>query len=328
MNGKVDYFGNSDIYFAFYQGDKELEEMPGKTNEENLVFDHGECDNGASIIWDSEAWGPIVKNLSKSKTKCSLYFKKSFEKEVIKCGEAGKGAAECIKNNANLDTVNLMADDTSEENIRYVGATVNNYIDIGDKDNEGNPILWRIIGVMNKITNLDNGGQEESLVKIIRAESIGEYSWDSSPGNINNGYGVNEWSEADVMKLLNPQEVYDGTPAIGGSLYWNRESGNCYNAKEEGNIPCDFISSGLSEEAKGKIVKVRWNTGTTGEVYDNSKITAKYMYDAERSTHNGNEHCTSKRESNCNDEVERKPTWDGYMGLMYPSDSHLESHKL
>ncbi len=36
--------------------------MSQKDNEENLVFDHAECDNGASIIWDSETWGPIVKN--------------------------------------------------------------------------------------------------------------------------------------------------------------------------------------------------------------------------------------------------------------------------
>ena len=74
MKGKVDYFGNSDIYFVFYEGDKQLDEMPQKDNLENLVFANGECDNGASIVWDSEAWGPIVKNLSKSKTKCSLYF--------------------------------------------------------------------------------------------------------------------------------------------------------------------------------------------------------------------------------------------------------------
>ena len=161
MNGKVDYFGNSDIYFVFYKGDQLLEEMPQKGNEENLVFDHGECDNGASILWNENEWAPLVKGLNKVKTKCSLYFEEyvpTFDKELVKCGKAGTGAAECIKNNASLDTVNLMTDDTSEANIRYVGATdtVNNYIDIGDRDGEGNPILWRIIGVMNNITNLDN----------------------------------------------------------------------------------------------------------------------------------------------------------------------------
>ena len=72
---------------------------------------------------------------------------------------------------------------------------------------------------MNKITNLDNGGKQESLVKMVRAESIGDYSWDSSVSGINSGFGINEWSEADLMKLLNPYTVYSGTPTIGGSLY-------------------------------------------------------------------------------------------------------------
>ena len=323
MNGKVDYFGNSDIYFVFYQGDKELEEMPQKDNEENLVFDYGECDNGASILWNESEWAPLVKGLNKVKTKCSLYFKEyepTFDKEVVKCGQAGTGAAECIKTNANLDTTNLMADDTSEANIRYVGETVNNYIDIGDRDGDGNPILWRIIGVMNNITNLDNGGQQESLIKIIRAESIGYYSWDSSAQGINDGYGVNEWSQADVMKLLNPNTVYSGTPAIGGSLYWNRGSGSCYNNSNERNTTCNFTSSGISEEAKNKIVKVRWNTGTFA-TYNTSEWTAKTTYEAERGSHNGKELCESNGGgNNCNDTVPRTTTWEGYIGLMYPSD--------
>ena len=321
MNGKVDYFGNSDIYFVFYQGDKELEEMPQKDNEENLVFDHAECDNGASIEWNEEEWAPLVKGLNKVKTKCSLYFdeKPAFDKEVVKCGKAGTGAAECIKNNANLDTVNLMADDTSDANIRYVGATVNNYIDIGDRDGDGNPILWRIIGVMNNMTSLDNGGRQESLVKIMRSENIGNYSWDTSASEINSGYGVNEWSQADIMKLLNPSTVYSGTPEIGGSLYWNRGNGKCYTSLKEGNKDCDFTSSGLSEDAKNKIAKVRWNTGTfeTPAQADTPSAT----YEAERGSHNGKEFCTSDGGGKyCNDEVERTTTWDGYVGLIYASD--------
>ena len=61
MNGKLDYYGNSDVYFSFYQGDKELKEMPSKENNEELVFIDGECDNGASIIWDNEAWAPLIE---------------------------------------------------------------------------------------------------------------------------------------------------------------------------------------------------------------------------------------------------------------------------
>ncbi len=39
---------------------------------------NGECDNGASIEWNSEEWAPLIKNLSKSKTKCTLYFNDKY----------------------------------------------------------------------------------------------------------------------------------------------------------------------------------------------------------------------------------------------------------
>ncbi len=74
MKGKVDYFGNSDIYFVFYKNDQLLDEMPQKNNSEKLVFDHGNCDNNAEIIWNASEWAPLVKGLNKVKTKCELYF--------------------------------------------------------------------------------------------------------------------------------------------------------------------------------------------------------------------------------------------------------------
>ncbi len=78
MKGKVDYFGNSDIYFAFYKGNEKLDEMPAKENSDGLVFIDGECDNDATIEWDSEKWAPTVLNLTKSKTKCTLYFNDKY----------------------------------------------------------------------------------------------------------------------------------------------------------------------------------------------------------------------------------------------------------
>ncbi len=84
MNGKVDYFGNSDVYFAFYKGNEPLEEMPSKDNSEGLVFIDGECDNGASILWNKEEWSPLIKNLTKSKTKCTLYFNDKYIDRELK----------------------------------------------------------------------------------------------------------------------------------------------------------------------------------------------------------------------------------------------------
>ena len=37
----------------------------------------------------------------------------------------------------------------------------------------------------------------------MKEESIGQYSWDTSSSDVNSGHGVNEWSESDLMKLLN-----------------------------------------------------------------------------------------------------------------------------
>ena len=74
-------FDNLNI--AFYKGNEKVEEMPSKGNSEGLVYIDGECDNGASIEWNKEEWAPLIKNLSKSKTKCTLYFNNKYiDKEL------------------------------------------------------------------------------------------------------------------------------------------------------------------------------------------------------------------------------------------------------
>ena len=324
MNGKVDYFGNSDVYFVFYKDDDQLlEEMPQKDNEENLVFDHGDCDNGASIEWNESEWAPLVKGLNNVKTKCSLYFKEA----------KGTPLVDYITELAKTDTTNLMADDTAEKNIRYIAynystTTTKNYIDIGDRTTDGQPILWRIIGVMNNTINVETNKQE-NLVKIVRADNIGDYSWDTSASTINNGWGVNEWSEADLMKLLNPgyetnklenSEGVEQDDYVNNSLYWDNKAGNCYKSKNNETKSCDFTSSGLSETAKNKIAKVRWYTGTFA-TYTWDGWTAKATYEAERGSHNGKEACLSAGGGDyCNDTVPRTTTWDGYIGLINLSD--------
>ena len=201
-------------------------------------------------------------------------------------------------------TYTLAYDGTTDNNLRYVGKNPCNYVKI---DNE----FWRIIGVMN---NIDDGtGNKESRIKLIRNESIGNYSWDTSDSTVNSGNGVNEWSQADVMKLLNPG--YE-SEKVGGSLYYNDKSGTCYGASRNATTTCDFTNTGLKANLKALIGDAVWHTGTNGNC-DWSKALVSHFYNYERSNNTG-KICTSGDE--CNDTVARTTTWKGKIGLMYPSD--------
>ena len=204
-------------------------------------------------------------------------------------------------------TYTLAYDGTNDNNLRYVGANPCNYVKI---DNE----IWRIIGLMN---NIDDGtGKKETRIKLIRNESIGTYSWDSSEVSVNVGSGVNEWSQADLMKLLNPG--YENEK-VGGSLYYNNSSGNCYSGHNNGTKACDFTTTGLKTNLKKLVGNTLWNTGSQGtnSWTSASNGLASHFYSYERSSNSG-KICTSG--TYCNDTVTRTTTWNGKIGLMYPSD--------
>ena len=176
-------------------------------------------------------------------------------------------------------------------NIRYYGASPNNYIyfNCSDYNNQTSDTceLWRIIGVF------------DGKVKIMRNEIIGSYSWDTSASDVNSGEGENEWPQADLMKLLNPG--YE-TESVGGSLYYNKGSGTCYNYKTNATKTCNFTSSGIkNEETKNKIAEVTWNLGG----WNDNEIYSNQIYGYERGTtvYSG-----------------RSPTWPGRIALPYPSD--------
>ena len=208
-------------------------------------------------------------------------------------------AAEYITTLAATDTINLATDDYG--NTRYIGADPNNYVSI-DGD------IWRIIGLIKDVD--DGTGTKEDRVKLIRASSIGNYSWDTSDSSVNSSNGVNEWSQADLMKLLNPG--YE-SETVGGSLYCNSESGTCYNEIGNRTTSCNFTSTGIKDKLKTLISDAVWNTGASTT---SNQIASEY-YTEERGTRNG-KICTSG--NYCNDTIARTTTWTGKVGLMYTSD--------
>lgn len=164
------------------------------------------------------------------------------------------------------------------------------------------------------MNNIDDGtGKKETRIKLIRNESIGAFSWSSTANTVNKGYGVNDWLKSRLMKLLNPG--YESDP-IGGSLYWNRQNGTCYNGMNLTSTACNFSNTGVTESMKSFIANAMWNLGSNGSILYNT-VKTNQIYLMERKNNTG-KICTSGVE--CNDTVNRAVTWAGKIGLMYPSD--------
>ena len=297
INGTVEDPG--DIYFAYYVDDEITKEIPKKGSGYTLDITKSTCTNGVSISFDENNYAVITsyENYNATdytRTRCDLYFKK-----------LDTTLSDYIKALALYNSFDLTLDEAGG-NIRYIGVNPNNYVSI---DGE----LWRIIGVMK---NVDDGtGNKSDRVKLIRNESIGAYSWDSCDATINDGKGINEWSQADLMKLLNPG--YE-SESIGGSLYWNGKEGICYYELNNQTMSCDFTTSGIKNGLKEMIDNALWNLGANDS--SKGKYNETYttlLYEFERGDHTG-KICLSA--SFCNDTVPRTTTWTGLVGLMYPSD--------
>ncbi len=294
INGTVSDPG--DIYFAYYVDDKITRDIPTQDSGYTLDTTKSTCTNGVTVGWDQTNWTALVNYqkynaTNNTRTKCDLYFK--VKPPMI---------SEYITKLAQTDKTNLAIDDYG--NIRYIGANPNNYVNI-DGD------IWRIIGTMKSVD--DGKGNKEDRVKLIRASSIGSYSWDTSASgdsSLNSGMGVNEWSQADLMKLLNPG--YE-SESVGGSLYWNKKSGTCYTGHGDTTSSCSFTSSGINDKLKLLIGDAVWNTGATNSSY----LTAK-LYQSERENDTGKK-CTIGS-TWCTDTVTRTATWTGKLAIMYPSD--------
>ena len=210
----------------------------------------------------------------------------------VKMPEYGKGTTyiKALYDNDVLRAANgLKKDNTSDANIRYEGANPNNYVSFNDE-------LWRIIGVFG-----DN-------IKLVRSEELIKLSWDSSDSSVNNGWGVNEWSQADLKEYLNTN-YYGGT------------SVTCYVGSNNSTTTCPTGS--LNSTSKSMINNYTWNTGainvkdTTIVNQETIALNTVPFYNAERGSVNG-KICTSGNYRN--DTIERATTWPGYVALPYVTD--------
>ena len=217
---------------------------------------------------------------------------------------------ETIQNNS-IDyhiapSVSLMNDrlggtttDLDGGNIRYYGASPNNYIyfNCSDYSNQTSSTCetWRIIGVF------------DGKLKLIRGSQIGTYSWDNKNTNTGaeNNYGKNDWTTARLMKLLNPSDYYtvdSNDNNLGQSLYYNSTSGKCYSGQNNATKDCDFTSTGIKDTTRNMIAETTYYLGG----WNNVSVYPNQIYEYERGTtvYTG------------------RPTtpWTGKIALAYPSD--------
>ena len=187
-------------------------------------------------------------------------------------------------------------------NIRYYGASPNNYIyfNCDDYNNQSSSTceVWRIIGVF------------EGKVKIMRGSQIGTYAWDNKNASTEaeTAYGKNDWSTARLMKLLNPSDYYEvdsNDNGNGQSLYWNSQSGTCFAGQNNATKACDFTSIGLKNDiTRNMISESMWYL----RGWNSNSVYSDQIYNYERTT------------GSVYNETTRDKSWTGKIALAYSSD--------
>ena len=173
IKGKVEDPGN--IYFAFYQksedGNYEIKkDMPNKNEGYVLDEEQSYCgvkgEKSSNIkVSVNEDWKIIVSDVTTSRTKCTLYFKKGeklidiLKSEFIQQDNSGKsGIYEVTHDDATItyteDSIEIS--NLKQKELRYAGADPHNYVKLGN-------YLWRIIGLVNT--------PEGQRIKLVRDES-------------------------------------------------------------------------------------------------------------------------------------------------------------
>ena len=279
LNGTINYTLADLNIVAMYLDGSEIDTLPDGnyelteesycTNEENVR------DETITLSYDSATKGLSVSPMIKKGTKCYLYFE-----------EKSDPASDTIEGIYEENQDILAYDGSADNNLRYIGRDPNNYVLFNNE-------LWRIIGVFNENSH---GVAGQKLVKLIRNESIGSFSWDnkaSGTGSSTIEYGSNDWSDSALQLVLNE------------GAYWNRTNGTCPSGQNGATTNCDFSTNGLTDEAKSMIETVTWKLGGAGSYTSASNGLASHFYGYERGTtvYSG-----------------RPTTWQGEIALMYPSD--------
>ena len=181
------------------------------------------------------------------------------------------------------DRLGSMSTGIDAGNIRYYGASPNNYIyfNCDDYSNQTSSTceVWRIIGVF------------DGKVKIMRGSQIGSLAWDQDK-NIDSSKTTydNDWSTSSLQVLLN-------------TSYLNRTANVTYYS-ESGETTTTVSTStiGIKDSTRDMISESMWYL----RGYNSSSVYSDQIYEYERtkgSVYSG-----------------RPTSWKGKIALAYPSD--------
>ena len=182
------------------------------------------------------------------------------------------------------DTTHSLMEDVGG-NIRYYGASPNNYIyfNCDDYSNQSSSTCetWRIIGVF------------EGKVKIMRGSQIGSLAWDQDK-NIDSSKTTydNDWSTSSLQVLLN-------------TSYLNRTANVTYYSGSSGTTTTTVSTStiGIKDSTRNMISESMWYL----RGYNSNSVYSDQIYNYERTT--GSVYNTT-----------RPTSWPGKIALAYPSD--------
>ena len=166
------------------------------------------CENGSTLSWDDTKKAVIMQgNVS---DKCYVYFDKilTLAKYVISQYTGTQGDNALYYHNSTL------TNGAGDNSYRYAGASdsVNNYICLGsDKATCPDANLFRIIGVFGDQT------------KVIRAKSVGDKQWHTSPNNTWSSSSLNTYLNGEYLTSLGTlaDKIATTTWKVGGGIWSN-----------------------------------------------------------------------------------------------------------
>ena len=176
MNGRVEDPG--DIYFAFYKDGVIQKEMPKKDEgywldeEKSYCGVLGKKDETMKPTLDRDTWSIVVTGMKTSRTKCNLYFIKTYDETTLFDLSGNK------YNGTFKDGAKVQEDEEGNLGIYFDG--INGYVDIVDLPESINwedgfsvefEAKWFRFGYYSRILDFSNGPDSDNIAIANRGET-------------------------------------------------------------------------------------------------------------------------------------------------------------